>query len=68
MKKALDCLLSILENPYAEKGYVDLKICYEKAGMNNEAAALEHLIQKKFDAADNLHSREEPRENNRRDT
>jgi hypothetical protein len=46
--KALDALLSVLENPWSEKGYNDLKIQYEILGMMREATALQHLIDKKF--------------------
>ena len=48
MRKIIDCLLQLLENPFAEKGYRDLKKCYQNTGMDNEAAAVEHLIQRRY--------------------
>ena len=46
--KALDALLLILENPWSEKGYKDLKIQYEALGMKGEAEAMDDLIEEKF--------------------
>ena len=46
--KALNAILFILENPWSQKAYNDLKIQYETLGMTSEATALQHLIEKKF--------------------
>jgi hypothetical protein len=47
---AIRALLSILENPFDEKGYVDLKEHYKLVGMFDEANSLDYLIRKKFHA------------------
>jgi hypothetical protein len=44
----IKALLSILENPWSEKGYKQLKMEYEKIGMTHEAVSLQALIKKKF--------------------
>lgn len=41
-------ILSILEKPNAPKPYRELKNFYEQKGLTNEALALSHLIEKKF--------------------
>lgn len=40
--------MSILEKPNALKPYRELKNFYEQKGLTNEALALSHLIEKKF--------------------
>ena len=55
----IDALLSILENPWSEKGYKAAKIQYEKLGMDHEAAAFEYLIEEKFRANDSTVGQEQ---------
>jgi hypothetical protein len=45
-------LLSILENPRAEKGYKELKFQYESQGLTGEAEAIQALIDHKFSHVD----------------
>ena len=47
-EKCISALVSILENPLAEKGYEDLKKYYESNDLKNESAALDYLIKNKF--------------------
>jgi hypothetical protein len=54
MRKALDCLLKILENPFVEKGYNDFKNYYESEKKIEEADAIAYLITKKFHANDTI--------------
>ena len=45
-------LLAILEKPNVLKFYRDLGFYYQKKGMTNEASAIGHLIEKKFEKKD----------------
>jgi hypothetical protein len=51
-------LLFILENPFAEKGYEDLKSHYLAMGMEKEAEAMELILREKFNA-DSTNSNQE---------
>lgn len=46
----LSALLFIMENPFAEKGYEDLKRHYSALGMTREAEAIEFLLSEKSNA------------------
>jgi hypothetical protein len=46
----VSCVVAVLENPYAEMGYVRLQRCYDSCGMLDESKAIEFLVEKKFDA------------------
>ena len=59
----LDFFLSIIENPRNQKAYNDLKNYYQTADPH-VAEALNHLIQKKFDAPHNSPPNTESLENN----
>lgn len=48
MPKAIDCLLHLIEKPFTEKLYRDLKKSYLETFMKEEAEALEYLIQQRF--------------------
>jgi hypothetical protein len=48
----ITALLCILENPWAEKGYKDLKFQYEIQGRVQEAEAIQVLIEHKFSHVD----------------
>lgn len=48
----LEALVSIIENPSAERGYERLRSFYEKTGMPDQMDALEFLIGNKFHADD----------------
>lgn len=54
----IDHLLLIIEHPYVEKVYQDLKKYYETQNMLSEAKAIQHLIERKFkdNGINNLHS------------
>jgi len=45
-------LLCILENPWTEKGYKDLKFQYEVQGRTHEAESIQALIDQKFSHVD----------------
>lgn len=47
-EKCISALVAILENPFAEKGYEDLKKYYESNNLKNESAAVDYLIKNKF--------------------
>jgi hypothetical protein len=53
MPDVITCLLTLLENPDAEKAYVDLKKYYDSVGMEPESLAIEHLIKEKFHVVSN---------------
>jgi hypothetical protein len=48
MKDYILAFTSILENPFIEKGYKELKIVYEKNKKNQEAEDINFLIKNKF--------------------
>lgn len=48
MKDYILAFTSILENPFIEKGYRELKRVYEKNKKNQEAEDIDFLIKNKF--------------------
>lgn len=44
----INILLNIIENPFLEKNYIELKKYYEQNNMINEAKAIDTLINEKF--------------------
>lgn len=60
MKEYILAFTSILENPFIEKGYRELKKCYEKNGQIEEMQAIEFLLKERFrnDVEDSDSSRE----------
>jgi hypothetical protein len=48
MKDYILAFKSILENPFIEKGYKELKRVYEKNQKNQEAEDIDFLIKNKF--------------------
>lgn len=48
MKEYILAFTSILENPLIEKGYRELKKCYEKNGKTKEMEDIEFLISERF--------------------
>ena len=45
---AIHALVAILENPWAEKTYRQLRDFYSTAGLEHEATSIDYLIEKKF--------------------
>lgn len=62
--EAIKALLSIIENPYLEKGYSELKKHYEKEGFVENASNIKHLIDIRFENAKNSSVGEEQSKNN----
>lgn len=48
MKEYMLAFTSILENPLVEKGYRELKKCYEKNGKIEEMQSIEFLLNVRF--------------------
>lgn len=65
MRSALDprisALILVLEHPGARKGYDDLAVAYESAGMVEEAGVLRYMVSERF-GADPSHPYEEQRD------
>lgn len=61
MKQATEALLKILEHPHLKKGYKEFKIYLESCNRNEDVAALDYLLSKKFpsDVIDNSNSHQE---------
>lgn len=45
-------LVSIVENPFAERGYEELRRCYSEGGAKDREEAVDFLIREKFHADD----------------
>lgn len=45
---ALEFLSALIENPYSKKAYKDFKAYLETKNMSHEAAAIQALIEKRF--------------------
>ena len=48
-KEAILALAEIIENPSVKKGYEELKKYYNQVGMKEASAALEFLLEKRFE-------------------
>ena len=57
-EKCIKALSYILENPFTEKGYEDLKIYYKSNNMNYEVEVIDQLIKVKFKNDNNTNSDE----------
>ncbi len=55
MQDIVNLLSQVIEQPYVKKGYVELKKYYILINMKNEADAIEHLIQIRFNETRNIH-------------
>lgn len=51
-EKCISALVSILENPFIENGYQELKKYYDANNMKHEADCIKYLINNKFNNAD----------------
>jgi hypothetical protein len=51
-EKCVEALISILENPFLENGYKELKDYYESNNMKYESSCVEYLIINKFKNVD----------------
>ena len=59
MNKVIECLLCILETPFSEKVYAELKKVYESLNKKDEAEAIDYLIQRRFHVNNDVHSGKE---------